>query len=275
MDKFEIIYDRDDLVEILEFLTIGFSWNQEKTFSFGLKVRNNPPDFPIAAATSKGGKLTAAVLLIAQQLPDKVGKNKILNLSGWYALPEHRGVEAVYFIKKLVSALSAYTLTDYTPSKAATVVLKALGFKGMKAEKFTFGYSQGFKIRNEIVRVINSFSEGGLSLSHNLSKRLNIRNLTASNVIAFYWVTVAKRGFLRARFLNVYIETPSRFARPTLFSLIGLMIRYRAISINLYLACSDRELVSDNHPWLIKSNEPNLTVIPPIDSELVVLSEPS
>ena len=164
MNEFEVIYDRLELKKIIDFLGNGFGMSIENRVSFSKIVERNPPTFPIAAITSRNGKLTAAMLLIAQIPYSKNDKSRVLNMSTWYALPEYRGIEPVIFIKKLIKQLDGYTFTDYTATGAVKVVLKSMGFTNMKVHQLICGLSRDKRFRYEINFAKDYFNKTGLML---------------------------------------------------------------------------------------------------------------
>jgi len=273
MNEFEVIYDKLELKKIIDFLGNGFGMSIENRVSFSKIVERNPPTFPIAAITSRNGKLTAAMLLIAQIPYSKNDKSRVLNMSTWYALPEYRGIEPVIFIKKLIKQLDGYKFTDYTASGAAAVVLKSMGFTNMKVHQLICGLSRNKRFRYEINFAKDYFNKTGLML---FSKLESLHTLSASNKNSeapFYWINSSKKYFLTLRVLNIFIGHPFAFKYPNFISVFWIMLRFRVVSLNFFLNSDHADNELHRMPWLLKCNNINCNLISPLGSELIVLSQ--
>ena len=271
MNKFEIIYDKTKLKEIIDFLGDGFTMSLENRISLIKLLDRNPASFPIAAITSKNGRITAAILLIAQFPYSENCGSKVLNLSTWYALPNYRGIEPVIFIKKILNQLNDYSFTNYTPNDAASFILKSFGFINMNVLRFVFGLSGKKVFQNDLRFTKVFFNKTGLLLFSNLKSLHNISSIPKSESPLF-WVYSSKKYFLNLRILNIYINNPSEFIYPNIFSIIFIMLHFKVISLNIFLKTDDASNHPYPKPWLLKSNDINCSHIKPIGSELIALS---
>ena len=272
MNKFEIVYDKAKLKEIIDFLGDGFTMSLEIRISLIKLLDRNPASFPIAAITSKNGKITAAILLIAQFPYSKNNGSKVLNLSTWYALPNYRGIEPVIFIKKILNQLNDYSFTNYSPNDAASLILKSFGFINMKVLRFVFGLSRKKVFQNDLKFAKDFFAKTGLLLFSNLESLHNISSIKKSES-PLYWVHSSKKYFFNLRILNIYIGNPSEFKYPNIFSIFYIMLNYKVVSLNIFLKTDDVLNHPFPMPWLLKSNDVNCSHIKPIGSELIALSK--
>jgi hypothetical protein len=271
-NKFDIIYDRFELEKIIEFLGNGFSLSLEKRVLFAKLLAGNPPNYPIAAITSRNGTITAAMLLIAQYPYPRTDGLKVLNMSTWYALPEYRGIEPVIFIKNLTKQLDEYTFTNYTPNDVALKILKVFGFNNMKVIKLICGFSLQKIFQYDLNFAKNYFSKTGLLLNSRLQSLHKPFDNKRSNAL-FYWLHSSRKSFLTLRVLNIYIDQPSAYIHPNIFSIFFTMLRFRAVSLNIFIKFDHTVNERQPLPWLIKCNDVNCTHILPLGSELIALSQ--
>ena len=272
MNKFEVIYDKSELKRVIDFLGDGFGLSQALREAFFNVLLKNPPHFPIAAITSQNGKITAAMLLIAQ-MPSSTAESKILNMSTWYALPEFRGIEPIIFIKKLIKQLNEYTFTDYTANDAASAVLQSMGFSKMKVHKFICGFSRQKLFRYESNFALNYFNKSGQKFLPNLKSLNALSDNSIKSESPFYWIISTKKYFLKLRLLHIFIENPLAFKFPNLISVFWMMLRFRVISISFYLYSEQDSSDFQNSPWLMKCNDINFKFLSPLKSEISVLSQ--
>jgi hypothetical protein len=272
MNKFDIIYDKSELKNVIDFLGDGFGLSLEKRIAFIKLLERNPADYPIAAVTTKNGKMTAAMLLIAQISCSINNDLKVLNLSTWYALPKNRGVEAIIFIKKLLNQLNGYVFTNYTPNDTVTLILKSFGFTNMNVFKYICGFSRNKIFRFELNSAKFFFANTGLILFTNLES-LHTNYVSNNSIKPLYWIYSSKKYFLNIRVLNIYINNPSEYKYPSMFSIFYIMLRFRVVSLNIILSLDDYKNQSNSMPWLFKSSDLNCRHFSPIGSELTALSE--
>lgn len=271
MKQFVLVYDRKNLPEIIKFLGDGFDMGADKRKQFRTLAKKNPADLPFAAINEDGGVIQQAILLIYQPSGLNSEAEFCFNLSCWYAIKEQRGIEAILFMKNILKLCSSYTFTDYTPSKEASAVLKVLGFTNMNVVKHQFGFTPNLKFVFPLSRLRSYFLHThGRSLIDVYS--LNVANSIGDQKPIFYWITINKKRFISARILNVFIDGAAGVKRPSFFDIVSLMFKFRAISFNIFL--SSTELIGEDFygPWLVKSPSMNKCVVPPIASELTVLS---
>lgn len=271
MECFDLVYDRSSLREIIKFIGDGFDLNTEKRQKFLTLVEKNPSDIPLAAISRVNGVIKQAILLIHQRCYLNCDTDFCLNLSSWYAVPEYRGIEAILFIKNLLKFCSSFTLTDYTPSAEAATVLKALGFTTMNIVKHQFGLTANLAVVFRLNRLSCYFlhSHGRSLLTF---ESLHAANSMGSQISNYYWVTLSKKSFLKARIINLFIKDVGEIKRPSLFEIVILMLKFRAISLNIFLCSNELNGEDCYGPWLIKSPKTKTYVVPPIASELTVLS---
>jgi hypothetical protein len=260
---FELIYDQDEFVRVFHFIRDGFGWTEVFAEKMYNQVLNSQINTPLAAVNRLDGQVNVAILIIFQGILAE-GQRGVLNLSSWYAAPEIRGVAVVNFAKKLLTNLQGYIITNYTPNEAAGRVFNSIGFKSMDVsmirggvlKKSPFWNLQAFRVLKggKGVTVVPLEPSSSLSgESWNARYRLYPRNIMGINF----------------NILNVY-QTDIINWPPSIWHVLRLMFSNRAPMLILYFF--DAAASKDMAKWLIYDPDGIVAYIPPLGSELNVIS---
>ena len=255
---FTLIRHSSLLKQAIEFLKKGFSWTDEKSLKIFKKLSNQEQKLPYGAVYVVNGKIVIAILLFHQgrsTLEDK----EVVNLSSWFALPSHRGIEAITFAKNLVKTLDGIIITDYTPSNAASKIFKSLNFTHMEVEKDEIGASNKFPF----ISILPFFKKIHLKTGNILPLK-DISNLNYQNTedISFFTANTQNKFKLKLTVLNIYLASNNK--KVNLFVLLKLIIKYRVVKLNFFFK---NKTPRKTNIWLIK-NQKLENFILPFNSEL-------
>ena len=258
---FQITNDVIQTEKIIDFLEEGFDWGKNRSKLFKEKFNNQISETPRAAYEIENNRIVSAILLFDQGWCDIESKN-VINLSSWYALPEFRGPRAINFARRLLSALDAYIITNYTPSVAAYVVFKFLNFSDMKVTQHNVGIQKEkpfFSLKS--VWELLSFSKG-----HKIHHLRSITPMDSKeNIVVCYAHLKAKLGLIPMNIIDIYVLNED--SKVPAFGLIQLIFRYRAIRVNIFRKSSQ---ISPRRVWLVKNSIEEGLFISPISSELQI-----
>lgn len=256
-DGFNLITQSKLLVEAIKFLQKGFSWNDEKSNRILERLNSKEQKTPYGAIYKENGKIVIAVLLFYQGRSFLEGKD-VINLSSWFALQSHRGIEAITFAKDLVEALDDKIITDYTPSAAACKIFKSLNFIQMEVDRHEIGVCNKFPFFS----ILPLFKKTYLRTSKILPLK-DVQNLDYQNTedTGFFSVNTHKKFRLSFNILNIYLANNNKV---NLFKLLKLAIKYRVIKINFF---SKNNATRNTNIWLIKNHKTENFILP-FNSEL-------
>ena len=260
-DGFNLVYPSEIkiLTKVIYFLEKGFKSKADISAKLLQKLIEQKNELPVGAVHIDKGKITAGILLFYQGYND-IEKKHTLNLSSWYTDKNYRGIQSLVFAKNLSAALDQFIITNYSPNQAACKIWKALEFKDMNVKKMSFGLSQKFPFINSTIPF--KF----LTIKKNISKPINIKddNSLLRKANWYYRLNQTKRISFTVSVLSIYAYKTC--PKIDIKWLMMLFYRYRIVKIDLFLM---EDIKYDKDIWLIKGST-NVSVIPPIESELVI-----
>ena len=258
---FHLIFEQEKLRELVNFLKLGFGWNNdEKSTKLINHLKQQPTEFPKGAIYVKNEKIVIGILFFYQGY-NKIQKKHIINLSSWYAEKSYRAIEALIFAKSFTKALDEYIITDYTPSYKTSKILKTMKYNNMHVRKMVLGLAKNFpffdaKIPFRILSFKNSIRTQPINIEKN-NKTLNqlawLYKMHQLNKLGISFSVMTLVGHKENFKLNA-------------FWLLKMIIRHRILKINLIF--NDNEYPT-NDVWLIK-NSSNDFFVSPERSELVI-----
>ena len=140
---FFLVYDIEQLQSVIEFLQSKFGWDNNRSVKILNRLKVQSSSIPKAAIYCFEDEIKIANLIFHQTYIPRIDKN-VVNLSAWYAINTHRGIDAIKFAKQLTIALDEYVITNYTPNAAAIKVFKALGYEDMHVKADSIGLQKKF-----------------------------------------------------------------------------------------------------------------------------------
>jgi hypothetical protein len=256
-DGLNLITQSSLLKEAIKFLQKGFSWSDEKSTKIFKRLSSKEQKTPYGAIYKENGKIVIAILLFYQGRSLLEGKD-VINLSSWFALQSHRGIEAITFAKDLVKALDDKIITDYTPSVAACKIFKSLNFINMEVDRHEVGACNKFPFFS----ILPLFKKTYLKTSKILPLK-DVPNLDYQNTdnTSFFSVNTQKKLKLKLNVLNIYLTNNKKI---NLLKLLKLVIKHRVIKINFF---SKNYITRNNNIWLIKNHKLENFILP-FNSEL-------
>lgn len=256
-DGFRLIFDFEEIWVVVKFLESGFGWDQKQSENIINRLKDQATNAPKAAVFCYKNKIKIAILLFDQT--DTNTTSKVINLSAWYAKETHRGIEAIWFAKKLTTALCDYTITVYTPSVAARKVFKSFGYEDMRVKVESIGVQKKFPF----VRLMLKGKYFNFTKPIKLPIDLSLDQKDKTTICTFKIFSVKKMG-IKLNVLNIFIDSQDTYI--SLLWLIKTIIFYRVVRVNIYLRI---ETVPTDSVWLIKTNRTEW-YISPRKSELSV-----
>lgn len=127
------ISNKKDLELTINFLKNGFKWSDNQAKNIFKKIIFwNPKYTPYGFIfrDKLNNKLIGAILTHYQgTICYKDDLVKVINLSWWYVNPKERGIRSIYMAKKICLELKGCIITNFSSTKNAYSIFKAIGFK--------------------------------------------------------------------------------------------------------------------------------------------------
>ena len=178
------INSNSDLTKTLEFLKKGFNENKfwkKKLFNHIIKS-NRSIGYYGYLMLDKKENICGALLLIGQSKSKHNKNNFILNISGWYMLPEYRGLKAILFAKEVVKRCENNILTSFTPSESVIPIWLRLGFKKKYVSLSTISLLRSLKN----IRFKNNLKISLVNYDSVINKYEEVKNVFSLGNISFY-----------------------------------------------------------------------------------------
>jgi hypothetical protein len=271
LSDFFLIYEKQSIDKIIDFVAKGFGMSNEKKRKILHKLLENPDNVPLAAISKSKLGLEIAILLFWQKKKCSSCGLEILNLSSWFALPNRRNIESVFFVKWLTKELNSYILTNYTANEGVKTIFQAFGLVPMQVKQFHFGIIKKNKIKFSSADIKSYFKLNKVYDYKNINKNISHLNNNKGDSCVTYWITQETKFRLKIRVLNLYIAKPDRFLAPSGISLLFLMLRYRAFLIRINISTKSKN--DNNNRWLVSEHNCIPNTISPDNSELVILGK--
>ena len=272
--QFKLIYDRNSLPQVMDFLAEGFAWDSHFRTSLSKLVLRSPVGTPLAAISTEDGRISIALLLIYQ---GKLEGNQsyVINLSSWYALPSVRGVKVVNFARKLKNSLDDFVLTNYTPNSAAARIFKSVGFEPMEVNLYQFGLIKKFPfLKFDALKYLLKTSKRPTSIS-SYSACKSIEKLCSADFSEslghglFYSVFNRRVLGTDQKILNVYAVQRDLIGFGV-WKLFELMVSKRALLVCFYVVEERDE--NNRSGWLYLNAQSQERFVSPVGSELTVIN---
>tara|TARA_B100001057_G_scaffold116913_1_gene115469 strand:- start:26 stop:814 length:789 start_codon:yes stop_codon:yes gene_type:complete len=253
---FFLVYDIEQLQSVIEFLQSKFGWDNNRSVKILNRLKVQSSSIPKAAIYCFEDEIKIANLIFHQTYIPRIDKN-VVNLSAWYAINTHRGIDAIKFAKQLTIALDEYVITNYTPNAAAIKVFKALGYEDMHVKADSIGLQKKFPF----IRLW--LQDEYFSFTGNRSSSVDLTNDRQGVSINFsYKISSVKKMGIKLSTLSIYME--SKKTHVPLLWLLKMVFCHGILRVNLF---SKRKMASENSVWLIKNCYEEL-YISPRNSEL-------
>jgi hypothetical protein len=248
--KLSYAYSTADLVKVVAFLEDGFGWGADHSARILQQLATGGPEIPKAAYLQIKGEIKIALLLFCQA-------QGVINLSSWYAVPDFRGLFSVNFARMLVRDLQGACLTNYTPSREAYAIFKAMGFEGMQVHHRRLGIIKKFPFF-----ALHAAPRPGQTRPTQAVTFAPLGQAGAGQVS--YRIQQVKKSIFRLRTIDYYLDRPEAEGVP-LWPLIGFALRKGCLQVNLFIPSTTPVA---NARWLVKDALPKGAFIFPSGSEL-------
>ena len=142
------ISNKKDLYLTINFLKKGFNWSDNQANRIYKKIIFwNPKDiqYGFIYRDNLSNELIGAILTHYQgTINYKDELVKVINLSWWYVNPKERGIRSIYMAKKICLELEGCIITNFSATKNAYSIFKAIGFKEINTYTTNFYLPQYF-----------------------------------------------------------------------------------------------------------------------------------
>lgn len=248
--KLTYAHDEADLAKVVAFLEGGFDWGKDHSARVIARLSQNPEGVPKAAYLEGEDGIKIALLLFSQA-------EAVINLSSWYAVADFRGLFSVNFARMLVRDLEGFCLTNYTPSREAYAVFKAMGFAEMKVHHRRLGVTKRFPFFTALE---------GLAVE-GTKRKISFAPLgEAQEGQVSYRMQVVKKSFLRLRTMDYYLDRAGAKG-VSFWPLLRFALRKLCVQVNVFTESA--EPIKDAR-WLVKDGQTKGGFVFPAGSELCV-----
>ena len=129
------------LNEAIIFLKEGFKWSSKYSNNLqkSLLNANSSLGFFGFIFKDKNDNIVGAILTHYQ---GNINENKIINISSWYVIPKYRGIDSIYMARLIKKNLLGFSITNFSPNKAALQIFEAIGFKRINSFTSNFYFMQ-------------------------------------------------------------------------------------------------------------------------------------
>lgn len=276
---FAVIDTLAQLDEALEFLSRGFGWQEARANRFRNSLIEFNSDFPYGAVVrNQDDELVIAILFFHQGevLSPESGTRSVVNLSSWYAIESHRGMDAVLFANRVVSYLRARSCitTDYTPSDAAKSVFRALGLRFQSSVRLRWYAWSRYTLDRCLLADVNVASRNALQRVSGFACAGNLMtcrmDLRGCELNLAFTVTRVKKFGASLRLVHLFwADNYDLLAKNVKTIGLRLLLQQKAVAADIYLQTTMPHQPSSS--WLIDDTMSEISFVPPLQSELTCI----